>query len=64
MMINKIVQSVKQVFAPEKKPRPPVEYHDQKPWTIRHSSLDVQPWQDDGWLSAGGRYNFRGWFNR
>jgi hypothetical protein len=63
-MISKIVQSVKAVFAPDKKPKSSIEYYDPPPWTVRHSSLDAQQPQADGWLSANGRYNFRSWINR
>jgi hypothetical protein len=63
-MINKIVQSVKAVFAPDKKPKSSIEYRDQLPWTVKHSSLEAQQPQDDGWLSANGRYRLGGWFNR
>jgi hypothetical protein len=63
-MIGKIVRAVKEAISPDKNPKSSIEYRDQPPWTVRHSSLDAQQPQDDGWLSANGRYNFRGWFNR
>ena len=64
-MINKIMQSVKAVFVPDKKPKSSIEYRDQPPWTVRHSSFDSQqPEADNGWLSANGRYNLRNWIDR
>ena len=64
-MIEKITQAIKAVFAPEKKPKSSIEYRDQPPWTVRHSSLDSQqPQADDGWLSANGRYDLKNWVNR
>jgi len=64
-MISKIIQSVKAVFAPDKKPKSSIEYRDQKPWTVRHSSLDAQREQQaDGWVNAGGRYRTNGWFDK
>jgi hypothetical protein len=63
-MIGKIVRAVKEAISPAKPPRPPIEYHDQKPWTVKHSSLEAQQPQDDGWLSANGRYNLKNWVNR
>jgi len=60
-MITKIIQSVKAVFAPVKKS---IEYRDQPPWTVKHSSFEAQQPQDDGWLSASGRYDLKNWVNR
>jgi hypothetical protein len=62
-MISKIMQSVKQAFAPAKTPKPPIEYHDQKPWTTVHSSFVAdRAQQTDRWINPGGRCDFRGWF--
>jgi hypothetical protein len=63
-MINKIVQAIKSAVAPDKKPKSSIEYRDQPPWTVRHSSFDAQQPPADGWVNAGGRYNFRGWFDK
>jgi hypothetical protein len=63
-MINKIVQSVKAVFAPDKKPKSSIEYRDQPPWTVKHSSLEAQQPRENDWLSANGRYNLRNWIDR
>jgi hypothetical protein len=63
-MISKIVQSVKAVLSPDKKPKSSIEYRDQPPWTVRHSSFDSQQPPADGWLSAHGRYNLRNWIDR
>jgi hypothetical protein len=63
-MISKIIQSVKAVFSPDKKPKSSIEYRDQPKWTVKHSSLEAQQPPADGWLSAHGRYNFRGWFDK
>jgi hypothetical protein len=64
-MINKIAQTIKGIFAQPKPAKLSIEYHDQAPPRIMHSSLEAQrEQQTDGWVNAGGRYNFRGWFDK
>jgi hypothetical protein len=61
----KIVGAIKGMFAPAKKPKSSIEYHDQKPWTMVHSSFVAdREQQTDSWINPGGRRDFRGWFNR
>ena len=61
-MMTKITGAIGSLFR-RKEPQPPVIYTDQ-PKTIRHSSFEAQHQQQDGWLNANGRYDFRSWFNR
>jgi hypothetical protein len=59
----KIVHAIKGVFAPEKKPQPPVLYYDQEPMRIKHSSLEAERAQSvDGWCNGYGRYRTNTWF--
>jgi hypothetical protein len=61
-MIGKIVHAAKDMFAPAKPPKSSIEYRDQEPMRIMHSSLDARHQQTDSWINPGGRRDFRGWF--
>jgi hypothetical protein len=63
-MIGKIAQAIKAAISPTKPPRPAIEYFDQAPPRIMHSSFEAQHQPQDGWVNAAGRYRTDGWFNK
>jgi hypothetical protein len=63
-MITKITGAIGSLFRRKEPPQFSVKYSDAPKWTVRHSSLDAQQPQDDGWLSAHGRYNLKNWIDR
>jgi hypothetical protein len=59
-MIGKIIHAVKASISPAK---PPVEYFDQAPMRVVHSSLEAERAQSvDGWCNGYGRYRTNTWF--
>jgi hypothetical protein len=61
----KIVEAIKGVFAPAKPPKSSIEYFDQAPPRIMHSSLEAdRAQQADGWVNGFGRYRTNGWFDK
>jgi hypothetical protein len=61
----KILEAIKGAFSSTKPAKLSIEYHDQAPPRIMHSSLEAQrERQTDGWVNAGGRYNLRNWIDR
>jgi hypothetical protein len=64
-MIGKIAQAIKSVISPAKPPKSSIEYFDQAPPRIMHSSLEAKrEQQTDGWCNGYGRYHTSGWFNK
>jgi hypothetical protein len=61
----KILETIKGVFSSTKPAKLSIEYHDQAPPRIMHSSLEAQRAQQaDGWVNAAGRYRTDGWFDK
>jgi hypothetical protein len=61
----KILEAIKGVFSSTKPAKLSIEYHDQAPPRIMHSSLEAErEQQTDGWVNAGGRYNLRNWLDK
>jgi hypothetical protein len=60
----KILEAVKGVFSSTKPAKLSIEYHDQAPPRIMHSSFEAQHQPQDGWVNAGGRYRTDGWLDK
>jgi hypothetical protein len=64
-MISKIAHAIKEAISPAKPPKSSIEYFDQSPPRIMHSSLEAdRAQQADGWVNGFGRYRTNTWFNR